>query len=193
MKAQAGSTSSRRCQLSVSGNGEGTFGIVEAAQRARAWAPLARTEGQRLVLLAVVCFVGRDSTASPTSAQLAQVTGYQPSSVRRILKQLESLGAIAQVGQRPVYDRDGAGRGGRVAVWQIPPAPLEDTVPLLPVSDGGDHHPRPGATPLSPPGLPTVSSEGAPLGVEEVESEVFDKSKPVRELIVEAAKNWTMP
>lgn len=148
------------------------YGIVEAARRARSWCPLLETEGQRLVLLTLVAFMRSDSVADPTSGQLRDVCGYHPSSIRRILGQLEELGAISPTGHRPVYDRDGVGRGGKVTLWMIPPAPSGATVAPAPLAATVvNSHPRPGARPPAPSSTPTRASEGAPLRTEKLREE----------------------
>ena len=127
-----------------------TWGIVEGAQRARYWMPSLGTEGQRLILACVVLFMGADSTSGPTSGQLAEVSGFHASSVRRILGQLQERGVIVAVGTRPVYDSNGSGRGGKVTRWSIPPAPSEATVPPAPEDEAESSHPRPTDVPPAP-------------------------------------------
>lgn len=127
-----------------------TWGIVEGAQRARSSMPSLGTEGQRLILACLVLFMGADSTSGPTSGQLAEVSGFHASSVRRILGQLKESGAIVAVGTRPVADSNGSGRGGKVTRWSIPPAPLEATVPPAPEGEAEGSHSRPGALPPAP-------------------------------------------
>ena len=105
-----------------------TYGIIEALRRTRQWTPLLKTEGQRLVLLALASFCGTDGQIQPTSRQVADVTGYRSRSVRRIIPQLEDRGAIARIGERPVIDSDGIARGGRIIIWTIPIGPSEDLV-----------------------------------------------------------------
>ena len=92
------------------------FGIVEAAQRARAWSPHLKTAGQRLVLSALVVFTGSDSMADPTSRQLSTFTGYTERACRRILTELEATDVITPIGGRST--------GRRSTQWSIKPGPM---------------------------------------------------------------------
>lgn len=140
-----------------------TWGIVEGAQRARSWMPSLGTEGQRLILACVVLFMGADSTSGPTIGQLVAVSGFHRRSVRRLLNQLEELGALSLVGTRPVYDSKGVGRGGKVNLWTVPVAPDEAHM--------GDSQWRPGARPGAPGSAASGAQLGAPLIVDLVDKE----------------------
>lgn len=128
-----------------------SFGIVRGAKTARKVAPSLRTTGERHVLAWLVVFTDSDGKASPTHGQLAEVTGYHPNSIPRILGRLEAAGAIVRVGDRPVLGGKGIPRGGKVAVWEIvPPQPnraVVATSTLLGVS--GNVPPQPGSIPTS--------------------------------------------
>ena len=99
-----------------------SFGIVAAAQRARAWSPLLATAGQRLVLSGLVVHTGADSVSDPSigtiekPGQLADFTGYTPRAIRRILTELTDLGVIA-----PLSDRSPGGRN-KTTKWTIRPS-----------------------------------------------------------------------
>ncbi|MEX1037866.1 MAG: hypothetical protein WDZ96_03305 [Acidimicrobiia bacterium] len=97
-----------------------SYGIVEAQRRCRDWMPLLKTTGQRAVYGAMLAFFSIDGTSTPTNTQLAEVVGMHPSSVRKILGQLETIGALMRVGDRPVMSSAGVARGGRIVIWSIP-------------------------------------------------------------------------
>ena len=102
--------------------------MVEAGRRVRDhWARQCTTEGQQRVLMMLVLFTGKMSIAEPTAVQLAQCLGMHPGSVRRILQQLETLGAVTRVGTRPVYTSSGTAHGSKVPQWSISPAPVGAT------------------------------------------------------------------
>ena len=113
------------------------FGIVEAAQRARAWGPHLETSGQRAVLGGLVLYTGSDSLSDPTIGQLADWSGFLPRAIRRILTELTDLGAIAPLSER-------LGGRSRQTPWTIKPGPqspgfenIEDTKPGPPRSKPG--------------------------------------------------------
>jgi hypothetical protein len=96
------------------------YGVVEAQRRAREWFPLLRTPGQRIVFGVLLAFFSLDGTATPTATAVAGLAGMHPQSVRKSLKQLEEIGAIARVGDRANLNADGIARGSRIAIWTIP-------------------------------------------------------------------------
>ena len=106
-------------------DGRRTFGVVEAQRRFRYWSPTLATTGQRAVYGAMLAFAGMDSVITPTYDQLAGTVGMHPSSVRRIVGELEQRGALMRVGDRPVTTGAGVAKGGRIPKWAIPPAPLK--------------------------------------------------------------------
>jgi len=93
-----------------------SFGIVEAAKRARAWARHLETEGQRLVLAGLVMHMNADSMADPTVGQLVDWSGYTDRACRRILTQLEEAEVIAPIG--------GRSKGRKATQWTIRPGPV---------------------------------------------------------------------
>ena len=149
-----------------------TWGIVEGAQRARDWMPLLGTEGQRLILACVVLFMNADSTSDPTIDQLVAVSRFHRRSVRRLLKQLEELGALSLAGTRPVHDSKGVGRGGKVNLWSVPPAPNEAHLALAPnTAQVGNSQVRPGEFPSAPGSAANGAQLGALLSTELTEQE----------------------
>jgi hypothetical protein len=136
-----------------------SFGIVAAAQRARAWAPHLDSYGQRLILAGLVVYMGADSMSDPTIGQLAAWSGFKPASVSRILTALcDEMRVIAPV--------DGRSRGRRATRWMIQPPPPGDGSTLtvgqgsvIPNPHPGEVNPHPGSSQPSPQGDPTEVSE----------------------------------
>lgn len=145
-----------------------TYGVIEAQRRFRAWMPQLTTHGQSSVYGAMLGFFSIDGTATPTVPQLAALVRMHPESVRKILRQLETIGALMRVGDRPVQSADGVARGGRVPVWSIPNQASEG----LP---GMESQPSREPIPTKPRKHPNQASEGLPLNVERLkEAESLD-------------------
>lgn len=68
----------------------------------------------------MMSFCGLDERIQPTYKQVADLAGMHPSSARRIAGQLEDIGALVRIGERPVLSAEGVARGGRVVIWSIP-------------------------------------------------------------------------
>lgn len=135
-----------------------TYGVIEAQRRFRDWAPELKTLGQRAVYGALLGFFSVDGTASPTYGQLAQLVGMHPSSVRKIIGQIEEIGAVMRVGDRPILSASGLAHGGRVVIWSFPKRASEGAT--------GESHVRREPVPSAPRDRPKRASEGAPLNVE---------------------------
>ena len=148
-----------------------TYGIVEIVIRARGWHPEMRTLGQLAVFGVMLTFCDQKTgTFTPTNPQVAEATGLHPSSVRRIVKELETVGALTRVGQRSVRTAEGIARGGNIPIWSVPPAPSD--------AHSGNPHPRPNNTPPAPKQGSTRAPEGAPLKVEKLKEEKESKTDP---------------
>ncbi len=146
-----------------------TYGIVEIVIRARGWHPEMRTLGQLAVFGVMLTFCDQKiGIFTPTYPQIAQLTGLHPSSVRRIVKELETVGALTRVGRRSVLTAEGIARGGNIPIWSVPPAPLD--------AHPGDSHARPNHTPPAPKQGSTRASEGAPLKREKLKESKTDPS-----------------
>ena len=143
--------------------GSDTYGVVEAQIRFRQWMPQLKTTGQRAVYGAMLGYFGIDGRATPTARQLAALTRFTSRSVRRIIVQLEEIGALMRVGERPVVSSDGVARGGRVVIWSIPIGPLEDLVGEEPQEDREP-------VPIGPRSTPNRTPEGPPLKVEKLKA-----------------------
>jgi hypothetical protein len=142
------------------------YGLLKAAPDARGWLPTLSSEGQRLVLAVLTLHVGTEhSVASPSAEDLAKLCGFHPSSVRRILEQLEDGGVVTRVGSRPVFV-NGTAKGGRVPVWAVNTAPSNDDPNRA--SEGAygrGSQARPTSVPSAPYKRPKRASEGAPYEV----------------------------
>lgn len=141
----------------------GLYGVVEGQRRAREWLPHLRTPGQRVVLGVMLAFCGLDGLIQPTYGQIAELAGYHPSSARKIVGQLERMGALMRAGERPVLDAEGVARGGRVIVWSIPTRASEG-------AHGNTSQPRRAAIPSAPFNGSKRASRGAPLKVGKLKS-----------------------
>ncbi len=157
---------------------EETYGVVEAQRRFREWMPYLKTLGQRAVYGALLSFFSIDGTATPTASQLAKLVRMHPASVRKIMRQLEEIGAVVRVGERPNLTAAGVARGGRIPVFSIPKRASEGA--------SGDSQARSEAIPSAPKRVPKRASKGAQLNVEKlnVECQGEEEEKetgPVRE------------
>ncbi len=146
-----------------------TYGLLEILRRARGWMPKLRTSGQRCVFGALIMFSDhRNGIFTPTYGQIADLTGYHESSVRRITKQIEAIGAIVRVGDRPVATAEGIARGGKVPLRSVPPAPPNARVDQT--------QRRNFDTPPAPRMSSTRSFGGTPLKVEELSESIFSSN-----------------
>jgi len=131
-----------------------------------------RNSGQRSVFGALVMFCSQKTGVfTPTYGQVAHLTGFHESSVRRIVKELEEIGAVVRVDERSVLTAEGIARGGKVPIRTIPPAPQAARV--------GDYESRNTDTPPAPSSTATRSSDGAPLKNEKLTEAVFNSDSKI--------------
>ena len=125
-----------------------TYGLLEAARRARDWMPHLKHDGQAIVLAAIVFYTDAAGVSDPSGWQ-AGMGRRSDISARRIFGELEELGVIQEVGTRPTFNESGRPKGGKVKMWSICPTDhLDDQVgnasqPItkrLPTDHLGDHH-----------------------------------------------------
>lgn len=143
------------------------FGIVEAAQRGRAWGPWLKTQGQRIILAGLVLYMGADSTSDPTIGQLAEWSGFTPRACRRILTELEESNVIDSIGERS--------KGRKATKWTIKPGPVSPGSTRTGES-GNESQPGPRRTPTrtgeaTDPDPAGSSSESSEISERECEHE----------------------
>ena len=147
------------------------YGVLEAQRRCREWMPHLKTNGQTAVYGALLTFFSMDGTATPSYPQIAELVRMHPSSVRKILGQLEELGALMRVGERPRLDSRGIAHGARLVIWSIPTRASEG-------AGGVDSQARPNAIPSAPKRGSKRALRGAPLKVEKLRGSKEPKTDP---------------
>ena len=101
--------------------------------------------------------------------------------VRKILGQLEELGALMRVGERPRLDSGGVAHGGQLIIWSIPKRASEG-------AGGVGSQARPDAVPSAPKPGAKRASEGAPLKVEVIEEEGIELSDQQIQKLIDATE-----
>ena len=158
-----------------------TYGLLEAARRARGWMPRLKHDGQAIVLAAIVFYTDKAGVSDPSGWQ-AGMGRRSEISARRIFGELEDLGVIQQMGTRPTFNKSGRPKGGRVRMWSVCPTDhLDDQVGVVsqPITDN---------VPTDHETAPNRSPGRSPLNTESLNSDAYEKYEKLRQQGVDPGK-----